>query len=226
MGELERELEDDSRKTSTTPQFEVAFDIPVFDSGMARKRASEITYMRAANQLAERAVNIRSEARSAYLDYTASHQIARHYRDAVLPLRRTIEEEGLLSYNGMITNTFELLADTQDRLNSNLMEASARRDFWLADANLVTAIYGGAPPPLPEAKVRKRRRSRRRRTLIRRSNAMNRRQLLGAGAVLVSTSAWGQTRNMGLPEAALMDTPATQPLSALIQDQITPPSSP
>lgn len=45
--------------------------------------------------------------------------------------------------NGMITNTFELLADTQDRLNSNLMEASARRDFWLADANLVTAIYGG-----------------------------------------------------------------------------------
>jgi outer membrane protein TolC len=142
-GELERELEDDSRKTSTTPQFEVAFDIPVFDSGMARKRASEITYMRAANQLAERAVNIRSEARSAYLDYTASHQIARHYRDAVLPLRRTIEEEGLLSYNGMITNTFELLADTQDRLNSNLMEASARRDFWLADANLVTAIYGG-----------------------------------------------------------------------------------
>jgi len=43
----------------------------------------------------------------------------------------------------MITNTFELLADTRARLSSNIMEANARRDFWLADANLVSAIYGG-----------------------------------------------------------------------------------
>ena len=40
---------------------------------------------------------------------------------------------------------------------------------------------------------------------------MNRRQILGAGAALVSTGAWGQTTNMGLPEAPLMDTAKTQP---------------
>ncbi|MCW3782861.1 multicopper oxidase family protein [Defluviimonas salinarum] len=39
---------------------------------------------------------------------------------------------------------------------------------------------------------------------------MNRRQLLGAGAALVSTAAWGQTSNTGLPEAALADSAATQ----------------
>ena len=39
----------------------------------------------------------------------------------------------------------------------------------------------------------------------------NRRHLLGAGAALVSTSAWAQTSNMGLPEAAVMENAATQP---------------
>ncbi|PZX11780.1 FtsP/CotA-like multicopper oxidase with cupredoxin domain [Palleronia aestuarii] len=42
---------------------------------------------------------------------------------------------------------------------------------------------------------------------------MNRRQLLGASAgaaALISTKAAGQTSNMGLPEAAMMDTAATQ----------------
>jgi outer membrane protein TolC len=141
--EAEREIEDGDRKTETTPQVEVEFDIPIFDSGKARKRRAETTYMRAANELAQMAVNVRSEARSAYLSYTGSHQIARHFRDAVLPLRRSVEEKALLSYNGMITNTFGLLADTRARLGSDLMEASARRDFWLADANLVAAIYGG-----------------------------------------------------------------------------------
>ena len=141
--EAERELHDGEVATETTPQVEVEFDIPIFDSGKARKRKAETAYLRAANELAQMAVNVRSEARSAYLAYTASHQIARHYRDAVLPLRRTIEEEGLLSYNGMITNTFELLADTRARLNSNLEEGNARRDFWLADANMVAAVYGG-----------------------------------------------------------------------------------
>ena len=40
---------------------------------------------------------------------------------------------------------------------------------------------------------------------------LNRRQLIGvgaAGAALVSTKAWSQTANMGLPEAALMDSAA------------------
>lgn len=141
--EHERENEDGRIERETTPQVELEFAIPIFDSGKARLKRAEAAYMLAAHQLAERAVNVRSEARAAHASYVGTHQIARHYRNAVLPLRQTIEDEALLSYNGMITNTFELLADTRARLNSNLMEANARRDFWLADANLVAAIYGG-----------------------------------------------------------------------------------
>lgn len=141
--EKERENDGGVIVSETTPQVELEFAIPIFDSGKARLKRAEAQYMIAAHQLAERAVNVRSEARSAHAAYSGTYKIARHYRDAVVPLRRTIEEESLLSYNGMITNTFELLADTRARLNANLMEADARREFWLADANMQAAIHGG-----------------------------------------------------------------------------------
>jgi outer membrane protein TolC len=62
--ETEREIEDDEKKTRTTAQVELEFAIPIFDTGKARMRKSELVYMRAANLLAEKAVNVRSEARS------------------------------------------------------------------------------------------------------------------------------------------------------------------
>ncbi len=141
--ESERERAGGSTETSTRPQIELEFAIPIFDTGQARMRKAELAYMQAANSLAEKAVNVRSEARSAEAAYHASYQIARHYRDVVVPLRVTIEEEGLLSYNGMITNTFELLTDVRDKLASSLEAANAKRDFWMAQANLTAAIYGG-----------------------------------------------------------------------------------
>jgi outer membrane protein TolC len=126
-----------------TPQVELEFAIPIFDSGKARMRKAELSYLQAANVLAEKAVNVRSEARGAEVAYHASYKIARHYRDVVVPLRTTVEEEGLLSYNGMITNTFELLTDVREKLAAQLEAANAKRDFYLAQAELTAAIYGG-----------------------------------------------------------------------------------
>jgi outer membrane protein TolC len=141
--EVEREEEEDGTKTTVSPVAEVEFAIPIFDTGKARKRKAELAYMQAANLLAEKAVNIRSEARSAYDVYRSRYDIARHYRNNVVPLRRKIEEESVLTYNGMITNTFELLADTRAKINSIMLSLNAKRQFWLADVNLGTAIHGG-----------------------------------------------------------------------------------
>ena len=93
--------------------------------------------------LAEKAVNVRSEARAAETTYHSQYELARHYRDTIVPLRTVVEQEALLSYNGMITNTYELLSDIRDKLGSQLMASNAKRDFWLAKANLKSAIYGG-----------------------------------------------------------------------------------
>ncbi|MGV1956757.1 TolC family protein [Agrobacterium sp. 22-214-1] len=141
--ETEREVEDGEIHKQTTGNAELEFVIPIFDSGQARMRESELAYMRAANLLAEKAVNVRSEARSAYQAYRSNYDIARHYRNSVVPLRTKIEEQSLLTYNGMITNTFELLADSREKVNSSLLAINAKRDFWLAEASLAPAIYGG-----------------------------------------------------------------------------------
>jgi outer membrane protein TolC len=142
--ELEREVgEDGDIEKNVTPQVELEFAIPIYDSGNARMRKAELMYLQSANVLAEKAVNVRSEARGAEASYHASYKIARHYRDVLVPLRKTVEEEGLLSYNGMITNTFELLTDVREKLSASLEAANAKREFYMAQADLTAAIYGG-----------------------------------------------------------------------------------
>ncbi|MEC9344521.1 MAG: TolC family protein, partial [Pseudomonadota bacterium] len=142
--EKERELEEGEKKHVTTGLVELEFEIPIFDSGEARLRKAELQYMKEANLLAEKAVGIRSEARTAAMAVSANHQIARHYRNSVLPLRELIAEEALLTYNGMITNTFELLEDTRARTEAVLLAVGAKRDFWLAANDLKAAIHGGS----------------------------------------------------------------------------------
>jgi outer membrane protein TolC len=99
--------------------------------------------MRAANIVAQRAVEIRSEARSAYEAYQGRHDIARHHITAVAPLRRVLQEQALLNNNGMIISTFDLLQDVRAKVNSDLQSDNAKRDFWLAEAGLKAVIYGG-----------------------------------------------------------------------------------
>ncbi len=99
--------------------------------------------MQAVHRLAERAVNIRSEVRSAYTTYRGTYDIAMHYQREVLPLRKTISDETLLQYNAMIADPTELLVDARARIASNSAAIEAQRDFWLATVNLNAAMMGG-----------------------------------------------------------------------------------
>ncbi len=143
MAGLEREKPKDGDPAELEKRIELEFAIPIFDSGDARLRKAEFMYMQAANRLAEKAVNIRSEARGAYDKYKSTHELARHYRDKVVPLREVIKQEVLLEYNGMISSTFELLADTRAATNAMLMSVNAKQNFWLAEIDLRSAIHGG-----------------------------------------------------------------------------------
>lgn len=146
--EIEREEEEEGgTRTEADGTVELEFEIPIFDTGRARMRKAEMAYMQAANLLAEKAVNIRSEARSAYDSYRSTYDIARHYRNNVVPLRTKIEEESVLTYSGMITNTFELLADTRAKIDAIMLSLNAKRNFWLAEVNLAAAIHGGGSAP-------------------------------------------------------------------------------
>lgn len=144
MAGLEVEREEGEDETERNPVLDVEFEIPLYDTGKLVSRRGSLEYLRAANMLAEAAVGARAEARAAHKAVTGKHSVARHWRDVVLPLRRTIDEEALKSYSGMITSTFELLEDARDGLEAQLDAAAAKRDYWLAETSVTAAIWGGS----------------------------------------------------------------------------------
>ncbi len=135
-GDVERE----SRRSRT---LELEIEIPIYDFGQSRVALAEQSYMQAANRLAEKAVNVRSEVREAYTGYRASHDIAQQYEGNVLPLRKLIQDEALLHYNGMLTDVTELITDARNRILSNVAAINARRDFWIANTDFRHALIGG-----------------------------------------------------------------------------------
>jgi outer membrane protein TolC len=133
---------------------EVEFQVPIFDFGEVRMRQAGETYMAAVNRLTEKAVVVRSEAHEAYRAYRSSYELAHHYRDRVLPLRKIITEETGLRYGAMQIDVFGLLAEARQRLTVNVAAIEAQRNFWLASANLVAAVAGGGvAPPASRAAV-------------------------------------------------------------------------
>ncbi|RYG11392.1 MAG: TolC family protein [Burkholderiales bacterium] len=125
--------------------YEVELELPLFDFGSTRLARAESTYMQAVNRTAEVAVNARSEVRESYSAYRTAYDLARHYRDEVVPLRKRISEENLLRYNGMLISVFELLADAREQVRGVTAYVQALRDFWIADTNLNTALTGRSP---------------------------------------------------------------------------------
>ena len=123
----------------------IEIELPLFNFGGARLASAEATYMQSLNRAAEVAINARSEARESYSAYRTAYDLARHYRDEVVPLRKRISEENLLRYNGMLVSVFELLADSRDQVMSVTGYVEALRDYWIAETNLETAMTGLSP---------------------------------------------------------------------------------
>jgi outer membrane protein TolC len=125
--------------------YEIGVPIPLFDWGSGRVARAEAFYMQSANRIAEAAINGRSEVREAYHGYRTAYDVAKHYRDEVVPLRKQISEEVLLRYNGMLASVFELLADAREHVVAVSSYIDAQRDYWLADAELQMAVTGRSP---------------------------------------------------------------------------------
>ena len=125
--------------------YEIELELPLFDFGSTRTARAEATYMQAVHRTAQVAVDARSEVRESYSAYRTSYDLAKHYKDEVVPLRKRISEENLLRYNGMLIGVFELLADSRDQVASVTGYVEALRDFWVAETNLQTALTGRSP---------------------------------------------------------------------------------
>jgi outer membrane protein TolC len=124
---------------------EIDIEVPLFDWSQAKTHKAEALYMQSVHRLAAAAIDARSEVRQAYANYRTAYELARHYRDEVVPLHKRISDETLLRYNGMLIGVFELLADARSQIASVNAAIDALKDFWLADADLQTALGGALP---------------------------------------------------------------------------------
>jgi len=138
------------QRTSETGQerksgYEIELRLPIFDWGDARNARAEHAYMQAVNRAADIAVKARSEVREAWAAYRTAYDLAKHYRDEIVPLRKRISEENLLRYNGMLISVFELLADARQQVAGVNAYFEALRDFWLSETSLDLALTGQSP---------------------------------------------------------------------------------
>jgi outer membrane protein TolC len=122
--------------------YELSVPLPLFDVGDVGRTRARAKALAAFHRAAQVSVEASSQVREGYAAYRTAYNIARHYRDEVVPLRRAIAEENLLRYNGMLIGVFELLADSREQIASVVQAIEAQRDFWLADATLQATLIG------------------------------------------------------------------------------------
>jgi hypothetical protein len=131
--------------------FEAGIRLPLLDPGIALRQASSAKLLAAQNRFEQVRIEAGSLLRERYVLYRSAHDVARHQRDEVVPLKRSITDEMLLKYNGMLVGVFELLADARAQVGAVIAAIEAQRDFWLADAALNAAIVGAPSSATPMA---------------------------------------------------------------------------
>ena len=121
---------------------EFSVQLPLFDTGRLRREVMDAQTLAASLRLEAVVRSAGSQLRESYSAYRSAHDIARHYRQEVVPLRKAISDENLLRYNGMLISVFELLADAREQVGTVLSAISAEQQFWLAEAALQAAVVG------------------------------------------------------------------------------------
>ena len=131
---------------------EIGVRLPLFDLGENQRAAMNAHTLMQANRLQATLRAANSQLREHYSAYRTRHDIALHYRDEVVPLRKIILDENILRYNGMLSGVFEVLSDAREQITSVIGSINAAQDFWLADAALQAAIVG-VPTMMGEASM-------------------------------------------------------------------------
>lgn len=134
----------DNAAGTSTPRrgFEVSVRLPLFDWGGIKRDAMNAQTLLAANRLEAATRAAGSNLRESYSAYRTAYDVSKHFREEVVPLRKTISEENGLRYNGMLIGVFELLADSRDQVSTVMAAIAAEQQFWLTDAALQASLMG------------------------------------------------------------------------------------
>tara|TARA_R110002110_G_C13470277_1_gene720504 strand:+ start:40088 stop:41473 length:1386 start_codon:yes stop_codon:yes gene_type:complete len=136
---------DSQTETASLKGYEINLEIPLFDWGGTKVAKAQALYMQSVFHLRDLAINARSQVRESYYNYRSTFDIAKHYRDEIIPLRRNIFDESLLRYNGMLISTFELLVDLKEQMSSIIKYIELLENFWITDTELQVVLAVNSP---------------------------------------------------------------------------------
>lgn len=141
---IRRDTVFDKAAATKTPRtgYELGIRLPIFDWGTSKRDAMNAQSLAAASRYESTVRGASSQLRESYSAYRTAYDIAKHYRDEIVPLRKAMAEENVLRYNGMLIGVFELLADNRDQISSVIAAINAYQQFWLADSALAASMTG------------------------------------------------------------------------------------
>ena len=120
----------------------IRIPIPLFDFGQGVKARVEAKLRQLQQRYLGLAVEIRSDVRGARDRMLNARAIVDYSKSTVLPLRHRVVEESQLQYNAMQISLFDLLRAKQEEVNAARQSVEAKRDYWVARAELEKAVGG------------------------------------------------------------------------------------
>jgi len=121
--------------------------VPLFDRRQGNVVALQAQFDAESERLIGRAVDLRSTVREVRFRLESAHARVAHYRSALIPAQRSLVEQTLLQVNAMQASVFTLLQVRRAQLEAELDEVSARRDYYVARADLDALLAGGRIDP-------------------------------------------------------------------------------
>jgi cobalt-zinc-cadmium efflux system outer membrane protein len=143
---VESERETDAQ-TRTGPTFTI--ELPIFNQGQARIAKGEAALRQAQDKFEALAIDVRSQIRELRDELASKREIARFYRDQLLPDQRRILNASLTNYNAMEIGNFELFTIKAEEVRTEREYLEAARDYWITRAELERAVGGNLHPRQP-----------------------------------------------------------------------------
>ncbi|MDB6171951.1 MAG: hypothetical protein JWL59_1262 [Chthoniobacteraceae bacterium] len=117
-------------------------ELPIFNQGQAKIARGEAQLRMAHRKFEQLAIQIRSEVREQRDRLISKRDMARFYRDEILPTRRRITEETLSQYNAMLVGAFETFQARKEDMEAERGLIEATRDYWITRAELEGSVGG------------------------------------------------------------------------------------
>jgi cobalt-zinc-cadmium efflux system outer membrane protein len=143
---------DPDRQSLTGPTLDL--ELPIFNQGQGEIAKLTAQYRQAQRELEAMAINVRSEVREARDQLVAARDLTTDIGERLLPTQQEALKLTLQQYNFMLKGAYDLLLAKQNEIAAERSYIEARRDYWIARAELERAVGGSLGGKNPKSEYR------------------------------------------------------------------------